>query len=330
MNSFKNMNTITVSVIRNGQPKVIEITELVKGDVVKVKIGEKIPADIRMISSNDLDVDNSPLTGETHAIRLGETCGENGRNNPLEALNIAFFSTLCIKGSGTGVVIQTGASTYMGRIADLTSSAENEETTLQKEVSDFVHKIAAVAISTGVAFFIAAVAIGYPIIVNFGLAVGIVVSNVPEALPTTVTVSLAFIAKKMFTKRILVKNLQSVETLGSITCICSDKTGTLTQNKMTVVHVWYDLQVKNTREDQLPIVIDNKEVRTEILSKEDLSYPVFEFAGVCGSAAKFLKETPDDYYNYIEKKSELRRKFPNMPDEEFAAKCNKCKYSLIF
>jgi sodium/potassium-transporting ATPase subunit alpha len=325
MDSFKEVGVSKITVVRGGKGKQINATELVLGDVVKIFSGEKIPADIRIIAANDLDVNNSALTGEIHPVRLGEDCGEKGVPNPLEAFNVAFYSTLCIKGSGLGIVIQTGGNTYMGRIADLTSSAEPEETTLQKEVHDFVIKIAIVACSTGVTFFIAAIVIGYPIITDFGLAVGIVVSNVPEALPSTVTLSLAFIAKKMMTKNILVKNLESVETLGSITCICSDKTGTLTQNKMTVVHLWYDLEIKKTQPDQIKLYVDGEEIPMKLYQTNDISYKYVEFAGVCGSAAEFLKSTPDDFSPLIMKRAEIKRQNPLMPEKDFNVRINKCK-----
>jgi sodium/potassium-transporting ATPase subunit alpha len=133
-----------------------------------------------------------------------------------------------------GVVFRTGDSTVIGRIAGLASSADVHDTTLAIEIQRFVKLISIVAITIGVVFFLFGVFYGYKIVTNLVFAIGIIVANVPEGLLATMTVSLALSAKRMAKKMVLVKNLESVETLGSTSCICSDKTGTLTQNRMTV------------------------------------------------------------------------------------------------
>jgi sodium/potassium-transporting ATPase subunit alpha len=158
----------------------------------------------------------------------------------LETKNLAFFSTSAIEGTARGMVVSIGDSTVMGRIAGLASGLEAGETPLSKEISHFIHIITAVAVALGVGFFIIAFLLGYNWLDAVVFLIGIIVANVPEGLLATVTVCLSLTAKRMAAKSCLVKNLEAVETLGSTSTICSDKTGTLTQNRMTVSHMWFN------------------------------------------------------------------------------------------
>ncbi|VDQ10183.1 unnamed protein product [Trichobilharzia regenti] len=173
-------------------------------------------------------------------------------DNPLETKNLAFFSTNAVDGTCRGIVICTGDRTVMGRIANLASGLELGETPIHKEISHFIHIITAVAVFLGVSFFIIAFILGYHWLEAVIFLIGIIVANVPEGLLATVTVCLTLTAKRMASKNCLVKNLEAVETLGSTSTICSDKTGTLTQNRMTVAHMWFDNTIfdADTTEDQ--------------------------------------------------------------------------------
>lgn len=325
LETFRSFGISQVTVIREGKIKKVSGIDLVRGDVVKINTGEKIPADIRVFNSNDLQIDNSPLTGESIPVKITSLCGEKGIENPLESTNLAFFSTLCKNGSGTGVVIQIGINTFMGRIADLAYSAAPTMTTLQKEINAFIKLIAIISVSIGILFFVLGFIIKYPVITNFIFAIGIVVANVPEGLITTVTITLAITAQKMLARNVMVKNLQSVETLGSITAICSDKTGTLTQNKMTVVHLWYDREIKKTKPDQQEIYIDNKLVKMENFSSRDKSFSILQFAAVCGSKGKFIEETPDDYIQLVQGRNKFLDEHPNANYDQIQAEISRLK-----
>lgn len=237
MNSFKSMLPPKVKVLRSSTTDEVMSTHIVPGDIVFVEAGDLIPADIRVLECSDnFQVDNAALTGESEPQKRRPACTHD---DPLETQNLCFFGTQVPEGSCKGVVIETGDGTVMGRIAALAMSTKNEQTPINKEIHHFILVISAIAMFLGVLFFFLNIMIGTPYIENLVFMIGIIVANVPEGLLATVTVCLTLTAKRMHAKKVLVKNLEGVETLGSTTCICSDKTGTLTQNIMTVARIVY-------------------------------------------------------------------------------------------
>merc|ERR1712213_165203 len=249
MESFKNLVPQYAVVRRNGEKITVKAAELTLGDIVEIKFGDRVPADLRVIEARGFKVDNSSLTGESEPqTRSPEFTNEN----PLETRNLAFFSTNAVEGTCVGMVVNIGDNTVMGRIAGLASGLEGGQTPIAKEIEHFIHIITAVAVFLGVSFFIIAFILGYNWLDAVIFLIGIIVANVPEGLLATVTVCLTLTAKRMAAKNCLVKNLEAVETLGSTSCICSDKTGTLTRNRMTVAHMWFDNKIveADTSEDQ--------------------------------------------------------------------------------
>uniref|UniRef100_A0A6I8N4R1 Sodium/potassium-transporting ATPase subunit alpha n=1 Tax=Ornithorhynchus anatinus TaxID=9258 RepID=A0A6I8N4R1_ORNAN len=274
MESFKNMVPQQALVIRNGEKLSINAEEVVVGDLVEVKGGDRIPADLRIISANGCKVDNSSLTGESEP----QTRSPDFTNeNPLETRNIAFFSTNCVEGTARGIVVYTGDRTVMGRIATLASGLEGGQTPIAAEIEHFIHLITGVAVFLGVSFFVLSLILEYTWLEAVIFLIGIIVANVPEGLLATVTVCLTLTAKRMARKNCLVKNLEAVETLGSTSTICSDKTGTLTQNRMTVAHMWFDNQIHeaDTTENQSGVSFDKSSVTWQALSR---------IAGLCNRA----------------------------------------------
>uniref|UniRef100_A0A0N5AJW8 Sodium/potassium-transporting ATPase subunit alpha n=1 Tax=Syphacia muris TaxID=451379 RepID=A0A0N5AJW8_9BILA len=249
MESFKSMVPHYAIVYRDGERIQVRTEQLVVGDIVEIKGGDRVPADIRVISAFGFKVDNSSLTGESEPQTRSPECTNE---NPLETRNIAFFSTNAVEGTCSGIVIYTGDRTVMGRIAHLASGLDTGMTPIAREIEHFIHLITGVAVFLGVTFFFIAFILGYHWLTAVVFLIGIIVANVPEGLIATVTVCLTLTAKRMASKNCLVKNLEAVETLGSTSTICSDKTGTLTQNRMTVAHMWYDLNVQecDTTENQ--------------------------------------------------------------------------------
>merc|ERR1711887_26984 len=249
MESFKNLVPQYALVRRGGDKLNIKADELTVGDIVEIKFGDRVPADVRVIEARGFKVDNSSLTGESEPQSRSP---EFSAENPLETKNLAFFSTNAVEGTCKGIVISIGDNTVMGRIAGLASGLETGETPIAKEIAHFIHIITAVAVFLGVTFFIIAFILGYHWLDAVVFLIGIIVANVPEGLLATVTVCLTLTAKRMAAKNCLVKNLEAVETLGSTSTICSGKTGTLTQNRMTVAHMWFDNKINeaDTSEDQ--------------------------------------------------------------------------------
>jgi magnesium-transporting ATPase (P-type) len=214
-----------VTVRRDGTTREIDATELVVGDVVLLGPGDRVSADLEIVVSHGLRLDLSLLTGETtpESLAVGET---------------AYAGTFVLEGEATGIVRATGRETRLGEIAALTRARERPETPLHREIDRLVRVIATVAVVVGSLFFGVSVALGTDPGVGILFAIGVTVALVPEGLLPSVTMSLAVGANRLADDNALVRRLESVETLGSTTVICTDKTGTLTQNRMAVVEAW--------------------------------------------------------------------------------------------
>ncbi|KAI5730468.1 hypothetical protein M8J76_013952 [Diaphorina citri] len=256
--SFAKMIPTRATVIRNGSVKEIDSAGLVRGDIVLLKIGDKVPADIRLIEIQDLKAENSSLTGEVEPV----TCTLGATNSfAVESRNLVFFSTNLVSGSGKGVVILTGSNTVMGKIAGLTNRLEKKTTPIEQEVQHFMRLISMWALTLGAICFLLALYIGYNWLNACVYVIGIIVANVPEGLLATLTVSLTLTAKRLASKNCIVRRLQTVETLGSIRTICTDKTGTLTQNKMTVLHLSFNREIYHVK-NGVDVDIQNFETNT--------------------------------------------------------------------
>ncbi len=231
MESFKKMLPQRITVLRDGTEQVIEARRLVPGDVIILSEGDRIPADGRLIEEHLMKVDHSSLTGESEPELRKLACTSP---NILESRNMVFSGTLVQSGDGKALVYGTGMRTQIGRIVKLTKVTKEVETPIRKELHHFITIISIIAIVLGVLFFLASILLHKGLIGSLIFAIGIIVANVPEGLLPTVTLALTMASKRMAEKNALIKNLESVETLGSTTVICTDKTGTITQNKMTV------------------------------------------------------------------------------------------------
>jgi len=231
MESFKKMMPSMITAMRDGRHVEVAAAELTPGDVIILNEGDRIPADGRLIIAKELKVDNSSLTGESEPQLLN---AEKSHKNVLESPNMVFSGSLVQNGEGKVVICETGMSTQIGSIVELTKITKSAETPIHKELKYFIKVISFIAIFLGVSFFLISVAIGNDVVGSLIFAIGIIVANVPEGLLPTVTLSLTMASRRMAQKNALIKNLESVETLGSTTVICTDKTGTLTQNRLGV------------------------------------------------------------------------------------------------
>ncbi len=232
-----------VTVLRSTAVQEIPARLVVPGDVIILNEGVKVPADARVVEANRLMVNNAPLTGESESLPRS---AESFDGPYLESPNIIYAGTYVVSGTGKAVAFATGMSTEFGKIAHLTSTVEPGMSPLQKEIVRVTRIVAAIAITTGVFFFVIGSLSGKGFWHNFLFAIGIIIANVPEGLLPTVTLSLAMGSQRMAKRKALIKTLSSVETLGSVTVICTDKTGTLTRNVMEVKSIW--LPHSNTSE----------------------------------------------------------------------------------
>ncbi|MDD2701352.1 MAG: HAD-IC family P-type ATPase [Sideroxydans sp.] len=231
LESFRHMLPQMISVQRDGQIVRIEARLVVPGDVILLEEGDRVPADGRLLEVNQLKVDHASLTGESEPQLRKLACTHD---NLLESRNMVFSGTLVQSGNGRALVYGTGMDTQIGQIVQLTKEAGSVETPIRRELRHFIRVISAIAIALGLLFFALSVLLGNPFIGSLIFAIGIIVANVPEGLLPTVTLALTMASKRMAKKNALIKNLEAVETLGSTTVICTDKTGTITQNQMKV------------------------------------------------------------------------------------------------
>ncbi len=225
-------------VLRDGKPVDVDTSQLVPGDVVLLEAGNVVPADLRLIESAQLRIQEAALTGESMPVDKKIAAIESDDASLGDRTNMAYKGTIVVHGRGRGVVAATGMATELGRIADLLRSATAGQTPLQRRLAQFGRRLAIAALAICAIVFLAGLARGEPPVLMFLTAVSLAVAAIPEALPAIVTVALAIGAGKMAAQRALVRRLPAVESLGSVTVICSDKTGTLTQNRMGVETLW--------------------------------------------------------------------------------------------
>ncbi len=220
-----------VRVRRAGEHAEVAADELVPGDVVSLAEGDRAPADLRVAQCDGLLVDNAPLTGESRPVELTHEAVEG----PLEeAHNLAFAGCTVLRGTGVGVVFATGFRTRFGRIAGMSQAIRREPAPLERETAHMVRVLTVIAVVMGVAFFAYGVYAGRSLWVNLVFMMGIIVANVPEGLLPTFTLSLAMGSLRMARRNVLVKSLGAVEALGAVHVVCTDKTGTLTENRLAL------------------------------------------------------------------------------------------------
>ncbi len=252
--ALKKMSAPSASVRRSGKTKKIPSSQLVTGDIIMLESGDMVPADARLISSNSLKIQESALTGESEACEKNADmiCAENC---PLaERKNTVFASTNVISGNAVAVVTQTGMDTQVGKIADMLQSEEAPQTPLQKRLEKIGKALGIGALVICAVVFILGIVRKSGILPSFMLSVSLAVAAIPEGLPAIVTIVLSMGVQRMAKSNAIIRHLPAVETLGAATVICSDKTGTLTQNKMSVVRVENalgELDMKSSRASKI-------------------------------------------------------------------------------
>ncbi len=237
MQALKQMTVTVAKVIREGRNQQIVAAELVQGDVVVLEAGDAVPADIRIIESINLTVDESTLTGESHGVEKIASAIEEDDLLIGDRKNLAYKGTFITRGRGAGVVVATGMQTEFGRIAKMLQEKE-VPTPLQQRMALFGKNISVIILVLCVIFFVAGWLRGEAILKMIMTSISLAVAAIPEALPAAITISLALAARRLVKQKSLIRKLPAVESLGSVSYICTDKTGTLTKNKMSVEQIF--------------------------------------------------------------------------------------------
>ncbi|MDP2729980.1 MAG: HAD-IC family P-type ATPase [Dehalococcoidales bacterium] len=238
MQALMKLSAPKATVRRKGGQKEIESAGVVPGDVVLISAGDAVPADVRLIESSRLQIDESLLTGESVPSQKSPRPMEEENLSLADRVNMAFMGTAVTSGSGAGVVIATGQKTQMGTIAESILGTERAESPLQHRIVRFARWISLAIVAISAVAFGLGLALGEPLVDMFLTAISLAVSAMPEGLPVVVTIALAVSVQRMAKRHAILRRLPAVETLGSCTAILSDKTGTLTMNRMTVREIW--------------------------------------------------------------------------------------------
>lgn len=244
LEALKQMTKLEAMVVRDGKERLIVADQLVPGDLVILDAGRQIPADLRLVQSVNLKIEESALTGESNPVSKNAVFLAKGDLPIGDRKNMAFMTSYVTAGRGSGIVIATGMTTEIGKIAAMIHETEDEETPLQKRLSDLGKVLSLTAIVLCAALFVLAVVQKRDIMEMLITAISLAVAAVPEGLPAVVTIVLALSVTRMVKAGTIVRRLPSVETLGSVSVVCSDKTGTLTQNEMTVTACYVDGKVE--------------------------------------------------------------------------------------
>ncbi|ALX47412.1 cation-translocating P-type ATPase [Lentibacillus amyloliquefaciens] len=287
---LKEMSAPQASVLREGEWRKIPSQEVAVGDVVRLNSGDRIPADVRIIKSNSLETEESALTGESIPVLKHATRISRDKLEAQDQANMAFMSTLVTRGSATGIAVGTGMNTVMGQIASLMVKTEKTTTPLEHKLTELGKVLIAVALLLTALVVLTGVYQGHPVYNMFLAGVSLAVAAIPEGLPAIVTVALSLGVQRMIRKKALVRQLSAVETLGCASVICSDKTGTMTENKMTVKEVYlngHTLHVTGDGYNTDGNVFLNKE-------KIDRGYPnleaMFLYGMLCNKASLMVRK----------------------------------------
>ncbi len=247
MAALRNYLPPKARVIRGGAEEEILAEDLAPGDVLLLTEGDRLPADARLLSVTDLMVNNAPLTGESRPLSLA-VAPQEGRLE--DASNVVFAGCSVLRGAGKAVVFATGGRTEFGKIAMLSQGIRRALSPLEREVQAMVRVLTLIAITMGLTFFVYGVFQQRPLLINLVFMMGIIVANVPEGLLPTLTLALAMASQRMAKRKVLVKSLQAVESIGAVHVICTDKTGTLTLNQLTITRMALPLAVAANPPDE--------------------------------------------------------------------------------
>jgi len=314
MDALKKLSALHSVVIRENSVSDISSIELVPGDIVLLETGNAIPADIRLIETYNLKIDESTLTGESLPVEKTSKPIEKEEVSIGDLFNLAFKGTTVTQGRAKGIVLATGSQTELGRIASLLQMGESK-TPLQLRMTDFSKKLSYIILGICLILFLAGWLRGEDPLSMLMLSISLAVAAIPEALPALITIALASGSARMVRKNALIRKLPAVETLGSVNYICSDKTGTLTMNKMTVIETYakIDENFDETLNLQLAMLLNNDVmIQDNIYTGDPTEIALAEYVNI--------KNTPDEY-------DHKRQKFPRIEELPFDSE-RKCMSTI--
>ena len=285
LEALKKMSSYSAKVLRDGKVTVVPSRELVPGDIVIMETGDYVPGDIRITEAINLKSQEASLTGESVPVDKCADILENEDVNLGDRKNMLFSSSLITYGRGKGIVVETGMNTEVGNIAGMLNSVEETETPLQQKLNKLGKSLGIMAIVICIIIFIIGLAYGKNVIDMFMTAVSLAVAAIPEGLAAVSTIVLAIGVQRMVKRNAIVKKLPAVETLGSASVICSDKTGTLTQNKMIVQKLFANGNIKsveavNNEEElsKIEIVLNDEQEKKYVINLANYHLKEFDYA----------------------------------------------------
>ncbi len=331
--ALQKLASLQAKVLRGGKEKKLNSRDLVPGDIIILETGDKIPADARLIETHNFKTQEGPLTGESQPITKHSKILDK-KTVLAERKNMVYAGTVVSAGRATAIIVKTGMQSEIGKIASLIQEAHEKYTPLQKKLRQLGTYLTIAVIIVAIVTFLAGLISGKAATVMLLTAIALAVAAIPEGLPAVITVSLALGVQKMIKKNVLVRKLASVETLGSVNVICTDKTGTLTHNQMTVTHIWTNTtnyEVTGAGYSSHGAFVEETKAGKKKLANPKLLYQILKIGMLCNDAKlgeDSSKEGKREKESNEDNKKKLRELFGDPTEAALIVSAEKAGFSV--